>query len=141
MITGMSVTQQLRGLCQALLLGGGLGLLYDGMRVFRRCLPLRWVGCALDLLFWLLTAVGLFAFSCRAWDGQIRLYGAMFCFLGGSVYFWGISPVVVGIFGWIAKVVGRILGILTAPAGLLLKLFKRIGKFVKTSFLSEKKGV
>ena len=141
MITGMSVTQQLRGLCQALLLGGGLGLLYDGMRVFRRCLPLRWIGCAVDLLFWLLAAVGLFAFSHQAWAGQIRLYGAAFCLLGGSVYFWGISPAVMPVFGWIAGCVKGILGILTAPVRLFLKLFKRIGKFLKTSFLSEKKGV
>ena len=78
----VSVAQQGRGLCQALLLGGGFGALYDLFRVLRARLP--GVGAALDLLFWLAATAGLFLWSQTAWGGQIRLYGALFCLLGGG---------------------------------------------------------
>ena len=86
----VSVAQQGRGLCQALLLGGGFGALYDLFRVLRARLP--GVGAALDLLFWLAATAGLFLWSQTAWGGQIRLYGALFCLLGGGVYFAALSP-------------------------------------------------
>jgi hypothetical protein len=36
---------------------------------------------------------------------------------------------------------GRLLGILTFPGRVLVRVFKRFGKFAKTSFLSRKNGV
>ena len=120
---------QVQGMCRAVLLGGSLGFLYDALRLTRQCLPWRWVEWVLDLGFWLWATAALFSFSHAVWGGQVRLYGAVFCALGSGVYFWGISPVVLAFFR-------RLLGILTRPARGAAKLFQRIGKFAKTSFLS-----
>ena len=47
----------------AVVLGAAAGLLYDGMRVIRHRLGLRWLGHVLDALFWLVVTVGLFAYA------------------------------------------------------------------------------
>ena len=135
------IAQQLQGLCRAVLLGGMLGVLYDLMRVIRRRLPLRAVACVLDFLFWVAATAALFLFSHETWNGLIRLYGAAFCLLGGAAYFWGISPVVMGFLFLLTGLAGRVLGILTFPGRVLGRVFKRFGKFAKTSFLSRKNGV
>ena len=137
----VDIALQLRGLCRAVLLGGMLGIVYDLMRVMRRRIPLPILGGVLDFLFWVGATTALFLFSHEAWDGQIRLYGAVFCFLGGTVYFWGVSPVVLKIFFFLADLTARILGILTLPGRGLEQLFKRFKKFAKISFLSGKNGV
>jgi len=132
---------QMRGMCQAVLLGGCLGLFYDGLRLARRCLPFRWVEWVLDLGFWLCATLALFLFSHSAWGGEVRLYGAVFCLLGSGAYFWGVSPVLLPPALGFLRFLRRLLGIFTRPARRLAGLFKRIGKFAKTSFHSGKKGV
>ena len=47
------VARQLQVLCQALLLGGAMGLAYDLLRIVRVRLRLPLAEGALDLLFWL----------------------------------------------------------------------------------------
>ena len=135
------IAQQLQGLCRAVLLGGGLGILYDLMRIIRRRIRLPGVEYTLDFLFWVIATVALFLFSHEAWNGQIRLYGALFCLLGGSAYFWGISPLVLSVLLRLTALIETVFGILTFPCRSLQRVFKRFGKFAKTSFLSEKNGV
>ena len=135
------IARQLQGLCRAVLLGGGLGVLYDLMRIIRRRLPLPLLAGTLDFLFWAAATTALFLFSHESWGGQIRLYGAAFCLLGAAVYFRGISPLVMGALFFLTGLVGRVLGILTFPGRVLGRVFKRFGKFAKTSFLSRKNGV
>ena len=69
------VVRQLQVLCQALLLGGAMGLTYDLLRIVRVRLRLPLVGGALDLLFWLGATGALFLWSQGAWNGRVRLYG------------------------------------------------------------------
>lgn len=137
----VDIARQIHGLCRAILMGGALGVLYDLMRVVRRRVPLPLLVGILDFLFWVTATVALFLFSHAVWDGQIRFYGAAFCLLGGTAYFWGISPLVMGIFLFLATLADRLLGILTAPARALGRIFKKIKKFAKASFLSRKKRV
>lgn len=137
----VDIARQLGGLCQAVLLGGALGLVYDALRLTRRLLPRRGVAAALDLLFWMVATAALFVFSHRAWGGQIRWYGAVFCAMGGAAYFWGISPTVMRVSLWLAGILGRILSILTLPARRGGAALKRFVKITKTSFLSGKNGV
>ena len=128
------LVRQGQAVCQAVLLGGLLGVIYDLMRVLRRRVPLPGLGGALDFLFWVLATSGLFLFSQQAWDGQVRLYGAAFCFLGGTAYFWGLSPHFLRLAFALADILRLFLGILTFPARLLLRLFKRFGKIAKNIF-------
>ncbi len=130
----VDIARQLQGLCRAVLLGGGLGVLYDLMRVARRRLSWAWLGGLLDLLFWIAATVALFLFSHEAWNGQIRLYGALFCLLGGAAYFWGLSPVVLKVCFLSMRVLERVLGILTLPLRAVGRLFKRFGKNAKNIF-------
>lgn len=65
----VDVMQQARAMCQGLLLGGGLGVLYDLLRVVRVRGKLRWLGGAADLIFWLAAVWALFRWSLPAWGG------------------------------------------------------------------------
>jgi len=130
----VDIARQLQGLCQAMLLGGVLGIVYDMMRVMRRRLPLPFLEGTLDFLFWMIATAALFRFSQTAWDGQIRLYGAVFCLTGGAVYFWGISPLVLRVAFFLTDVFAKLLGILTLPGRVLGRVFKRFGKFAKNIF-------
>ena len=137
----VDIARQLQGLCRAILLGGMLGVLYDLMRIVRRRIRLPFLGGILDFLFWVATTAALFLFSHEVWDGQIRIYGAVFCLLGGWAYFWGISPLVVGMLLFLSALAAHLLGLLTFPARTLGRVFKNFVKFAKTSFLSRKKRV
>lgn len=137
----VDVALQVRGMCQAVLLGGALGVVYDLMRVARRCVPLRWLEVVLDLVFWLIATAALFVFSHCAWGGEVRLYGALFCLMGGGAYFFGVSPCVLPPVMAFLGFLRRVLGVLSRPLRYLLCLFRRIEKFAKTSFLSGKNGV
>ena len=135
----MSTAAELGVLCRAILLGGSLGVVYDLMRVVRRRLPLPGVGSVLDLSFWVLATAALFLFSYEAWDGRVRLYGAVFCFLGGAVYFWGLSHLFLGLFFRVADLFAFALGVLLFPARTLWKILRRIRKNVKTPFSFKEK--
>ena len=90
----IDIVEQARGLCQGLLLGAVLGGIYDAMRIVRCRLPVRVLEWLLDLLFWILSTAALFVWSQSAWNGQIRLYGAAFCLVGGWLYFQFLSPLI-----------------------------------------------
>ena len=135
----MDTRDELGVLCQAIVLGGSLGLVYDLMRVARRRIPLPGLGTLLDFSFWMLATAALFLFSHEAWAGQVRLYGAAFCLLGGAVYFWGLSPVFLSVLLRLTDMLVLILGILFLPARVLGKVLGRIGKNVKNLFSFKKK--
>ena len=135
----MDTRAELAVLCRAIVLGGGLGLVYDLMRVIRRRVPLPGLGGILDFSFWMLATVALFLFSQEAWAGRVRLYGAAFCLLGGTAYFWGLSPVFLSVLLRLTDMLVLILGILFFPARVLGKVLGRIGKNVKKLFSFKKK--
>ena len=86
------IARQLQALCRAVLMGGGLGVLYDLMRIVRRRVPSPVLGGILDFLFWAAATAALFLFSHETWAGQVRLYGAAFCMLvGGSLSDCGVA--------------------------------------------------
>ena len=135
----MDTHTELAVLCRALLLGGSLGLVYDLMRVVRRRVPLPGLGGVLDFSFWVLATAALFRFSHEAWAGQVRLYGAVFCFLGGTAYFWGLSPPLLAVFLRVADICSFALRILLFPLRAVRKILSGIGKNAKkTLFFQEK---
>ncbi|OUQ76146.1 hypothetical protein B5E43_12460 [Flavonifractor sp. An100] len=135
----VDVLQQGQALCQALLLGGGMGLVYDLFRVLRVRIKVPLLGGVLDLLFWLMATAALFVWSQGAWGGQIRLYGAAFCLLGGGVYFWVCSPFFLWLGYRLADLTQLLLEILTFPLGILGQILKKIRKLGKNTFLSRRK--
>ena len=69
----VDVAQQSRALCQALLLGGAMGVVYDLFRVLRVRVKAPLLGPLLDLLFWLAAVAALFLWSQDAWGGRVRV--------------------------------------------------------------------
>ncbi|MCI9170059.1 MAG: hypothetical protein HFF42_03850 [Lawsonibacter sp.] len=132
----MDVAQQGRALCQALLLGGAMGVIYDLFRILRVRVKLPLLGPLLDLLFWLGATAALFLWSQGAWGGQVRLYGAVFCLVGGALYFWAVSPWLLRLGYLGADLAAAFLGILTFPLGLVRGIMKKIRKIIKNIFLS-----
>lgn len=132
----VDVAQQGRALCQALLLGGAMGAVYDLLRVLRVRIKIPLLGPALDLLFWLGATAALFLWSQDAWGGEVRLYGAAFCLVGGALYFWAVSPWALRLGYLGADLAAAFLGILTFPLGLAWALMKKIRKITKSIFLS-----
>ena len=135
----VDVVQQSRALCQALLLGGAMGVVYDLFRILRVRIKLPLLGPLLDLLFWLTATAALFIWSQSAWGGEVRLYGAVFCLVGGSLYFRAVSPWLLRLGYLGADLAAALLGILTFPLGVAGRILKKIRKIAKNIFLSASK--
>ena len=83
----ISLSGQLLSLAAGLLLGVGVGLLYDLLRQLRLLAPRRWMAEGLDLLFWLLACLALFLCGILFGGGQVRLYMVLWLTLGATAYF------------------------------------------------------
>lgn len=109
------VTAQAWAVVQAIGLGLAAGLLYDLFRVLRVRVHVPLLGPLLDLLFWITLTAVLFVWSQWAWGGMVRLYGAVFLFFGGCVYFWLLSSGVLWVGYRLADLVTFVLKILVLP--------------------------
>ncbi len=87
----ISLSGQLLSLAAGLLLGVGVGLLYDLLRQLRLLAPRRWMAEGLDLLFWLLACLALFLCGILFGGGQVRLYMVLWLTLGATAYFAALS--------------------------------------------------
>ncbi len=85
------VAQQIVQAGNALAVGVGLALVYDGLRAWRRSVGGR--HHAADLLFWCVACGGLFLLGMAAGQGQLRLFMALCALAGSGTYFWLVSPV------------------------------------------------
>ena len=131
----VDVAQQGRALCQALLLGGAMGVTYDLFRILRVRVRVPLLGPLLDLLFWLAATAALFIWSHDAWGGEVRLYGAAFCLAGGALYFWAVSPWLLKLGYLGADLAAAFLGILTIPLGVAESRRKKKSKNIKKKIL------
>lgn len=75
------------------LLGIGAGILYDGLRLFRRCFPhgLLWISIE-DILFWFLIGGSMYVLFFVENNGILRAYGFVGVLLGSTLYEMLISP-------------------------------------------------
>lgn len=103
-------------------LGGAMGLIYDGLRLFRHILPHRkiWVQ-AEDGLYWLLLAPAVFWVLLKENSGKLRFF--VFLGLGGGLllYFLLLSPFVMKVGEGVIRLAARLLGLL---ADILLTPFR-----------------
>ncbi len=110
------------------LLGGGMGLFYDGLRVFRHALRHNafWVQ-AEDGLFWLLAVFLVFCVMLHANAGEIRFFTILGLFGGMGLYFLTLSRMVLAVSDKIISAVKYMLGlfgrIVTTPFRLLWLVF------------------
>ena len=132
----ISVQQQAQAVVQAVCLGLLVGLLYDLMRIMRVRLKLPFLGAILDFLFWVAVTAVLFLWSQDAWGGEIRLYGVLFLFLGGTLYFKGLSVWMLKIGYLGADFLALIWKIFTYPITCLKNTGKKMKKIAKKTFHS-----
>ena len=120
------------------LMGGGMGLLYDGLRVFRHALRHKsfWIQVE-DGLFWLLAVFLVFSMMLRASGGEIRFFTILGLFGGMGLYFLTLSPFVIAVSDQIIRFLKYVTGlfwrIVTTPFRLVYLVFRRplrrIGRF------------
>lgn len=132
------------------LMGMFILLVYDFIRIFRRLIPhgVLWVGME-DMLFWIVSALALFAMLYRENSGYIRgfviggvlvgmvLYNSVLSPLvvKGSVFLWKkIFFVVSRPFAWIAHIFHRPLGFLKKVGKKVIRFFKKQLKKVWRTF-------
>lgn len=94
----LSLHAQARLFLLTILLGGGMGLVYDGLRVFRHALPHKpfWVQVE-DGLFWLAAVFLVFGVMLRASSGEIRFFSIFGLFGGMGLYFLTLSRLVIAV--------------------------------------------
>lgn len=81
-----------------LLLGGGMGLVYDGMRLARRILPHGvWAVQIEDGLYWAAVALGVFEVLLQENHGEVRFFLLVAIFGGMGLYGTLASPLVMGV--------------------------------------------
>ena len=113
-----------------ILLGCGLGLVYDGLRVFRHALPHKpfWVQLE-DGLFWFLAVFLVFGVMLRASSGEIRFFSVFGLFGGMGLYFLTLSRLVIAISDriiWLVKYIAVLFfRILSTPFRLVWLLVRR----------------
>ena len=125
----------------AVLLGGAVGLLYDGMRVFRHRLGLPWLGHVLDAVFWLVVTVGLFVYALTAGDGRVRIFYVAAAAIGCLGYALSLSRWVRMGLDKAADAVSFLWRLLCFPIKRILALWKKILGKLKKYFQSAKNGL
>lgn len=125
------------------LMGGGMGLVYDGLRVFRHALPHKsfWVQLE-DGLFWLIAVFLVFGVMLHASSGEIRFFSIFGLFGGMGLYFLTLSRLVIAVSDriiWLVKyITGLFFRILSTPFRLVWLLVRRpVLKF--SSFCGKKR--
>lgn len=135
----VSIAEQAAAFTGAVVMGFGVGLLYDLLRLLRQRLRLALLGSILDLLFWAVVTVTLFLFTIAATEGEVRIY-VLLALLGGAVaYFLGLSAWVLSLGDALVDVVRALVGLLLLPLRLLGRALKKIQKNLKNLFLYRRK--
>jgi spore cortex biosynthesis protein YabQ len=131
---GVAVSQQVFALTGALLLGLGLGAVYDLLRLGRSARRGKALGAALDLLFWLLAALVLALWSVYALGGVVRVYIVLAMVAGGWLWYQTFSPGFYALLQRCADECARIVHILLFPVRKLSEQQKKILFFFKNHF-------
>lgn len=130
----VDVAGQARVFLQSILIGAGLGLVYDVLRAVRRSLKSRGTAFLLDLLFWLGVTGLLFWLALFRENGQVRLYLAAALLLGGGGYLLTLSRQVLPFLLKILELLAKFWGWITAPARKGAELVKKVCSNQKKDF-------
>ena len=94
----LSLHMQAKLFLLTVLMGGGMGLVYDSLRLFRRKVPHKpfWIQME-DGLFWLAAVFLVFGVMLRVGSGEIRFFTILGLFGGMGLYFLMLSSVVMAV--------------------------------------------
>ncbi len=121
-------------LCVAM--GIGMGLLYDGLRLFRQMLPhSRFLVQLEDGLYWVAVVFAVFHVLLQKNNGEMRFFVLLGIFGGMGLYFALVSPFVMAVGQGVLKAIKRLLvlliTILLTPFRLLWLPFRRPVAYLK----------
>lgn len=133
-----SVSAQTLEFLYSALLGIGLGVTFDIMRVIRSYIPKsRAMTALLDTLFWCVAIIALLAFILTVSEGVMRWYVLVGTFCGGFVYIAAVSEIVFKVLISAISAIRKILSLATRPIYLFLRWVWR--EFRKTGRSTEQK--
>lgn len=123
----------------ALLLGAGVGVVYDFFRVTRVAFSLSRLAIALqDLLFFLLTALVVFRYFLEQSSGEVRLFALIGVFLGWVLYFFSVGALVMRVSGVIISFFRALMTALLVPVKKIAEMAKQFLKFVLKPLITQK---
>lgn len=118
------MSQELLLFAKAFWYGSVLLMIYDILRIFRRCIRHGWLLVAAeDILYWTNSAIYLFANIYRENSGIVRGYFLLGLLAGMALYHWGVSPGFVKAGSAAAKWLLKLVGI---PLKVIKKMIKRL---------------
>ncbi len=110
---GISISHQTVSFLQSLLLGGALGLLYDGFRILRLIIPSgKVISFFEDIVYFLLCGFISFAFLLAVNNGVIRAYLLAGELLGAALYYFTLGKCIYRIADKIIALVRKFLALL-----------------------------
>ena len=102
-------SQQVTLVLQSLLLGVGIGAVYDMLRALRLHFRCGWAGVALlDTLFWAIVLAALFEFGLIAAAGQPRGFVLLTAAGGVGLYFAALSETVLEVLMRLLQVLAKL---------------------------------
>jgi spore cortex biosynthesis protein YabQ len=128
---GVSLVNQTAEFALALLLGAGLGFVYDFMRITRGRVPLRGITAGLDVLFWAVCAAASFWFAMSVGGGELRVFAMVAISLGIVLYFTLLSSFVRTIGFVISDGLAELFKVIFRP---IFGVAKKIHKFLIKGF-------
>lgn len=94
----LSVSEQSRLFLMTVVMGGGLGFLYDLFRIWRKLWKhSNFMVHVEDVLYWVLVSLLMFYFLLSESYGEIRFFSLLGAFIGMALYFLLLSPFVLKI--------------------------------------------
>ena len=118
------------------LLGIGIGVLYDIIRLIRFYMSDSRVVVALfDVLFWVSATISLLVFVLTVSDGRMRWYVLFGAFAGGFVYMASASEIFFSVLKGLIDILKTILKLSTRPVYFFLRSIKKGMKKVEISIL------
>lgn len=127
----MPVCRQTELFLLSVLLGCGLGVLWDVFRAIRAIFPVmgKAVPTAVcDVIYLILCGIGIYIFSLLMGDGQVRGYYWLGAFLGAVIYILTAGTVVIGIIRCIFGTIYRLMGAVVKKAAKpFVRIFQKIG--------------
>ncbi len=128
-----SITVELHFFLISILWGGILLLAYDILRILRRLIPHDGFFIALeDLFFWVLASLFVFAMIYRVNDGVIRGFSALGVILGGVLYHYSISDLMVQGVSALFHIILKFLKVLLTPFRLAAGKAYKLLRFVSS---------
>lgn len=119
-----AISVELQFFLTSILWGVILLMAYDVLRIFRRIIKHDAFFIAIeDLVFWVVASLFIFAMIYRMNNGIIRGFSIMGMLLGGVLYHFAFSELLV-------KSVAKLIRVLLSPAAMVLHQIKRFFKFL-----------